>query len=116
MSEKLKSQFPTLELISKIKSLKTRKLVLKEFSKNDDFCSAIREIVTNATKKNIPFTMSEKRKLKKYKSCILGLTKKRKDKKKTRDLICQTGTGVFLPIVVPLVASLLSNLLSNKQA
>lgn len=113
MSENLKRHFPRLLVIASLKSLRIRKMVLKEFCKDDSFVKAIREIVRNALKKNIPFTTAQKRKLVRYKDTIIALSKKRKNNKRTQQLVCQTGTGVFLPIVIPLVASLLQGLLAR---
>ena len=114
MSENLKSQLHKLEIVSQVKSLQARKVLLKEFSNDKRFCKAVREIVRNAIKKNIPLTKKDKDKLTKYRTLILQLAKKQKSKENSRKLVYQTGTGVLLPIVVPLVASIISKLVSRE--
>lgn len=112
MSENLKRQLPRLEIISQVKRLRVRKLLLEEFSADPMFCKAIREIVRNALKRNIKFSAKDKRRLAKYKKVITGLSKKYKNEKRTQSLVKQTGTGIFLPLVVPLVAAIISQLTS----
>lgn len=114
MSQNLLKNFSKLEIISQLKNLKTRKLLLAEFSEDDSFCKAIREIVRNTINKNIKLQDKDKKKLKKYKKVILALARKRKSKKSTKALMQQSGTGIFLPIVIPLVASIIGDLLSRK--
>lgn len=111
MSENLIKQFPKLEIISQIPNLRRRKTLLKEFSEDPNFNKAIKEIVRNTLQKNIKIAESDKVKLRKYKSVILGLAKKQKTKGKVKNLVQQTGTGIFLPIVIPLVAAALEHLL-----
>lgn len=103
---------PRLQFICEMKSLKERLNLLKILSQDDHFCKAIREIVRNTVKKNIRITDRDRKKLVKYRKVILALAEKQKgDKKKKprlrRRLIHQTGTGVFLPIVIPLVFEIL---------
>lgn len=117
MSKNLRIQFPKLELISKIKSLPARTIVLKEFSNDKRFCKAVREIVRNAIKKNIPFTKKQRDKLIKYRRLLMNLSKKKqKSKASSRRLVYQTGTGVFLPIVVPLIAELIRNIATSRKS
>lgn len=112
MSDNLRKQFPRLEIISQVKRLRVRKLLLEEFSHDPNFCKAIREIVRNALKKNIRFTDKDRKRLAKYRKVIIGLSKKHKSEKRMRSYVKQTGTGVFLPLVIPLVASIISELTS----
>lgn len=114
MSRNLKSQFPRLEMISKMKSPKARQLMLKEFSQDRCFCKAVREIVKNTLKRNITIPEKSKAKLVKHKKLILALAEKRKSKSKTRQLVQQSGTGFFLPLVIPLVASVIGELFNKK--
>ena len=86
MSSNLKREFSKLQIVSNIKNKKLRKLFLKEFSKSDSFCKAYREIAKNAVKKNIQFTNSQKKKLKRHQSEIINLTHKGLSKKKKRQL------------------------------
>lgn len=110
MSDNLKKQFPKLEVLSQVKSNKRRQSLLKEFSEDPKFCQAVREIVKNTLNKNIKVSQSDKVKLQRYKAVILGIGKKHKTKGKLKRLVQQSGTGIFLPIVVPLVAAVLSEL------
>ena len=64
-------------------------------------------------KQNIKVGEKEKKKLAKYKKVILGLGKKQKTAKRVKSLVQQTGTGIFLPIVLPLVAAAIGNLLKE---
>lgn len=114
MSKSLQSQFYKLELLSQLKSATSRRILLKEFSSDDRFCKAVREIAKNAVKKNIHLSSFAKRRLRRYKSLILSLSKKRKSKRKTKALVEQVGKGLFLPILVPLVASLIGELITKK--
>ena len=115
MSKTLQSQFYKLELISQLKSATSRKILLKEFSIDDSFCKAVREIAKNTVKKNIALSPFAKRRLRRYKNLILSLSRKRKSKKKVKELVQQAGKGLFLPIVIPLVASLISELITKGQ-
>lgn len=110
MSDNLKKQFHKLELVTAMKTPAARKILLTEFSKDNCFCKAVREIVKNTLKRNIKLPEKDKRKLSRHKKLILSLAKKRKNRKRTQKLIQQTGTGIFLPIVLPLVASVISDL------
>ena len=113
MSENLKKQFPKLQIIASIQSLKGRKLLLKEFSSDPDFCKAVREIVRNTLQKNVKIHEADKKRLLKYREVLISLGKKQKSTKKEQQLVQQTGTGIFLPIVIPLVAQLIGHLLKQ---
>ena len=113
MSANLRKQFPKFEVLAQLKSLKAKKVLLKELSEDPDFCKAVREIAKNTVNKNISLTLDQKKRLRRYKKVIFALGKKRKSQKATKVLVQQTGTGVFLPIVVPLVASIIADLISR---
>lgn len=113
MSSNLMSQFYKLELISGIKSLKARKILLAEFSSDDKFCKALREIVRNTVNKNVVLPTKTKTRLRRYRHLILQLQKKKMSNKRRRKMYSQTGTGVFIPLVVPIIAELFSSLLSK---
>lgn len=115
MSENLKQQFPKLELLSKIKQKKLRQTLLRVLSKDEAFCKAVREITKNTLKRNIKLSDREKKRLFRYRKTILALVHKSNNNLIQRRAICQTGTGIFLPIVVPLVADLLYNILKPKS-
>lgn len=113
MSKTLRSQFYKLELLSQLKSATSRKILLKEFSGDVNFCKALREIAKNTVKQNIKLSQSERRRLKRYKKMILAVSKKSRSKRKTKALVEQVGKGLFLPVVVPLVASLIAESLKK---
>lgn len=114
MSANLISQFHKLEIIAKTKTLKARKLLLTEFSKDNGFCKAVREVVKNTKLKNINLNDKDRKKINKYKLLLTSILKKKQSHKRKQQLIRQTGTGIFLPIVVPIVAQLLASLLNNN--
>ena len=112
MSANLIEQFYKLELITNTKSLKARKLLLSEFSRDVKFCKAVREVVKNTKNQKLKLSDKQKQKINKYKKLLHSILEKTSPKKRQK-LMCQSGTGIFLPIVVPLVATLLSHLLSK---
>lgn len=113
MSELLKRQLTRIKVLGDIKNLKIRRLVLKEFSKDPDFCEAVREIATNVVNKNVSLGEKEKKTLKKYKKCIICLSRKHKSCKQRYKVIQQTGTGIFLPVVLPIVLSAIADLIAK---
>lgn len=110
MSENLRKHFPKLEVISQVKSLKSRKKIIQDFSNDPTFCDAVREIVRNTFNKNIKVTDADRKKLLKYRGMLMSLNRRQKCRKRVKKLIQQTGTGIFLPIVIPLVSTLLAEL------
>lgn len=116
MSSNLISQFPKLEIVAQAKSAKARKLLLKEFSRDPRFFKAVRELVKNTVKKTIKLKDAEKKKLKKYSNVLQAIMKKKTSNKRKEKLMCQTGTGVFIPLVLPIVSTLLAELLSHRNA
>ena len=54
MSENLIKQFPKFEMIAAIKSGRVRKMLLAELAADKKFCKALREIVRNTTKHDVP--------------------------------------------------------------
>jgi adenine-specific DNA methylase len=113
MSSNLIKQWPKLQLVCGIKNVKSRKIILSEFSRDKDFCSAVRELVKNTVNKNIKLSVNDKTKLRKQRKILLGILAKRTAHKRKRRLINQTGSG-FLPIVIPLVAQLIGELINKK--
>lgn len=111
MSENLRKHMSKLQTISQVKSASLRKALMKEFSSDESFCRAMREVVKNTIKKNVPLTESQKKVLRKCKRPLLGIMKYQK--KNRRKFVEQTGSGVFLPIVIPLVAELIGSLINN---
>ena len=113
MSNILIENWKKIQFISEIKSIKLRKQVLKEFSRDENFCKAVKEIAANIVNKNVKLGEKEKRKLKKHKKCIMCLAGTHKSKKKVQSAIQQTGTGIFLPVVIPLIAEAISHLITK---
>lgn len=64
----------------------------------------------NTVKKNIKLEPEQRKKLLKYRELLLAITRKRISKKRKKELMVQSGTGVFIPLIVPLVSALLSSL------
>lgn len=114
MSDNLKEQFPKLELLCNVKRRKLRHELLRVLSRDDNFRKAVREITRNTLNRNVRIGDKEKKKLTRYRRTIIALGQKGKNKRSEQRVICQTGTGIFLPIVVPLVADLLYNILKPK--
>jgi len=54
MSKHLITHWDKIKMVSSIKNIKIRKLLLTEFSNDPTFCRAIKEIALNTVKKNIP--------------------------------------------------------------
>jgi hypothetical protein len=92
-----------------VKSKDDRGVVIRIFSKDKDFVKAIKEIASNTVNKNIPLTVSDKIKLKKYKSVLLDLSYKGGKKS-----LVQSGGG-FLPLLVPIVTTVLSSMLNGSD-
>ena len=114
MSSNLRQHLPKLQVVASIKSIKVRKLVLEEFSKDKEFCSAIREIFKNLKKRNIKLNDHQRRKLRRHKTVIFGVLEKRKGAKRRKKLIVQTGNGFLLPILIPLVAEVVGQLIQSR--
>lgn len=103
---------PTLQLICKIKNVKKREQVLKEFCQDPHFCSVIRQIAKNTLRKEsiLPIKGKMIQRLKKHSSVIKGLARK---KKGYRKLAVQSGG--FLPIVIPLITSIIAEIIRSKD-
>ena len=113
MSNKLKENFPVIQLLSKIKNAKKRKNILKEIEGDQNIYDSIAEIIRNNQKGNIKLTKLQTNKLKKYNKVLKGFccSKNKKCFKKRKNLLIQSG-GV-LPILIPAVASILSSLFNR---
>lgn len=99
MSVNLKAHLPLLEIISAIKDRKLQLALLKYYSKNKKFQSALKEISKNVIKGNVKLSNYKRRKLSKFKSNIYSIAYENKPKK-----IVQTGGWLW---VIPIIASLL---------
>lgn len=114
MSDNLEKHFPKLELISKVKCKKARRIILKDFCQDPTFCKAVREIVKNTINRNVKLSENDKSKLRKHRTILLGIVNKKRNKKRTKELVQQIGSGLFLPIGIPAVASLLYDALKGR--
>lgn len=115
MSANLREQFPKLEMIAAAKKQKTRRALLEAFADDDNFFKAVRELVKNTVKKNIKITEKQRKKLIRYKSLLFSIFNKKTSKKRRRKLMIQTGTGVFIPLILPLAAAVISSLTSHLK-
>ena len=99
MSANLKSNLPLLQIISDIKDKKLQLALLKYYSKNKKFQSALREISKNVIKGNVKLSNYKRRKLAKFKNNIYSIAYENKPAK-----IVQTCGWLW---VIPIIASLL---------
>lgn len=99
-----------LEVLTKVNE-KSRKKILKYIDLK--LTEAIVECVFNVLKNNVEISQTEVKKLKKYKKTLRDLANPKKDLKKKRNLIVQSG-GNFLPIVLaPIVSYLFDEIISK---
>lgn len=111
MSKLLQKYWHRLEIIASIKRKQLRRELLKEFSKDEDFCKVLRELARNTVNRNIPLKRFHVRQLQSHKRTILALSKKKTKKSVRKKAIVQSGG--FLPVLIPIVASLLGELLRS---
>lgn len=115
MSENLRKQLFKLDLIAKAKTSRSRRALLEIFAEEEMFFKAVRELVKNTVKRNIKLTEQQRKKLLKHKSLLLSIIRKKVSKKRRRNLMVQSGTGIFIPIILPIVAALLASLTERKE-
>lgn len=96
-----------------INSAKVRKHVLKQFSDDHKFYKALREIAKNIRARKLNLNNKQKRQLTRDKRLILSFVKKGNKSKKRKNLIVQSGKGLFLPIAIPIVAALVETLIKK---
>lgn len=115
MSENLIAEFHKFQALAGIKNARLRQSLLNEFSKDLNFCRAIREIVLNVRDRNVKLSPKQRQKISaKHQHTLTCLCKKQKSKRQFQSLVKQTGRGFFLPIVIPLVAEVIRSLISKK--
>ena len=115
MSENLRSQFPKIQALGAVTSSKLRQRLLDEFSKDINFCRAVREIVLNVRDKNVKISPKHRQKITaRHRHTLSCLCEKQRSKRKFRSLVKQTGRGFFLPIVIPHVAEVIRSLVTKK--
>jgi hypothetical protein len=111
MSEDLRKTLRQLELISLIKRPQVRKAVLTDISCQDCYYKALREILLNTIKGNVPLSEVQKRKLRRYKSQIRAIICPKKSKKLKAKAVIQSGG--WLPILLPVITSVLGEVVGN---
>jgi hypothetical protein len=67
MSNKLKENYPVIQLLSKIKNNSERKKLLNQFDGDEDMYNSIGEILRNYNNGNIKLSKSQSNKLNKHK-------------------------------------------------
>jgi hypothetical protein len=113
MSENLRHCYKVLRLVGKVKNERLRTAILKEIACDENVYRALREIIVNTLKGNVPLTTAQKAKLRRQRKFIEKLScNKRKSIHKKRELVRQSGG--FLQIAAPAVALLLQRLFANQ--
>lgn len=100
----IKTFFPLLRAVSRIKNKKIQKQLLRELKKDKLVVKCMREVALNTIKQNIRFSASDKKKLNRHSTIIRSLAKKRSLEQ----------AGGYLNIVLPILATVLSDLLLPK--
>lgn len=103
MSQNLLYSLNTLEILCSIKNKKLRNAAIFHLLHCPLLRKSLHEIAINITKKNIPLTVAQRKKLQKFKTVIYLLSKKAWPKQLKR-IVPQVGG--FLPIVIPLLFEL----------
>jgi hypothetical protein len=111
MSINLRKTLRQLELISRIKRPQVRRAVLSDISCQDCYYKALREIVLNAAKGNVPLSKVQKGKLRRYKQQIKAIISPRKSKKLRSQAVIQSGG--WLPILLPVITSILGEVVGD---
>ena len=114
MSHNLKLCLGHLKFISKIKSSKFRKAILKDLSCKNCYFRALKEIAENAIKGNLILDTKTRKKLYPYKASIKRLCCKTKSKQQKRKLVIQSGG--WLPIILPAVISIVSEIINGIRS
>ena len=106
MSNKLHKHWQSFQHLQAAKSPNLRKSLLKLYSKNDEFCSACREISKNIVRRKLLITGSKASKLKRYKKIISQLARANNSRTLKKKLVNQSGG--WLPLVIPLISGISS--------
>jgi hypothetical protein len=109
--KRIKENIQLLDLISKCKKAKDRKVFLEKGS--DEFIKAIIEILLNVLKGNVSVSDKIKKQLKKYKRILRALICPKVSLKAKRRVLIQKGG--FLNIILPaVIGGVLSYLFEKK--
>ena len=99
MSANLKKYLPVLLTLSDIKDEKLSNLLLRYYSKRENFRKALREISRNVIKGNIPLSKYRKAKIKRFRDNIYSVAQR-----PVKQHIVQSGGWLW---IIPTIASLL---------
>lgn len=112
---KFREKWPMLqELYRHKKNKKLVNVLLKSYSQDPSFCSAVRTIAKNVANRNVLIKGPLKAKLMRHKKKIAALA--RKGNKNQAKLVRQSGG--FLPLLLPLISSVAGPILNavlNKR-
>lgn len=101
--QRLEKYWPVMNVLGQVKSKKLIEDIIKEYSKDEDFCVCVRQLTKNFVKKNIPLKKdSKKKELNKHERVVRGVLNK--NRKVSRRFVKQSGG--FLPILASAIASL----------
>ena len=98
-----------LEVVSRIKSVKDREIIMKKMASDQKIRHLMKEISINLLKERLPITRDQIKQLKKFKTTFIGLATRGNGKRRKINLIKQTGGA--LPLLVPILSTLLSTLI-----
>ena len=115
MSSLFAAQWPKLSVLGTLKKKSQQSLrtaLLREFSKDADFCRALRVIAKNLLRRKVPLTSRDCCRLKKHKSTIHALYRKGQSTRTKRKLAVQSGG--FLAVALPLVTTIIGELIRSS--
>jgi hypothetical protein len=118
MSLNLQNCVKELQLIGKLKNLKTRKQVLNQLSKKACIYQALKEISQNIINKNIKLTASRRKVLLRHSKIIKALSRDRHGKAYKQRLVRQSGGFIpaILPALLPILASIGGALFNGSRS
>src|SRR5688572_20290804 len=96
----LAQQWPRLVVAASIRPLALRNRVLKQFSRDDAFCSLVRVITKNILRKRVPVGKRDCCKLRKYRKTLHAINRQHNCRTTKRRLTGQVGG--FAPLLVAL--------------
>ena len=87
-----------------------RKAILEKADRN--LVHSLCEICDNTLVGNIPLTLAQKTKLRKFKTILRKLAHRGEGWQKKKDVLIQHGGGAFIPILLSILSSVLPTLLN----
>ena len=109
MSERVKRHILGLQMFTRHKNVKLRKAIIA--NADADFLCCLAECSYNIIKGNVPLTAAHKKKLKKYKTYMRTLSKKKTSAKQKKEIL-QNG-GFLSAFLAPLASTVLAPLLGQ---